>query len=210
MKTVISSLALALILAALFAAPVAAASPAHWGYPPYPYPQPTHIDYGWQPPPPTFDPNVPWVPANTLRPAQPKPTYTYYYPAPTWYQPPQQYYYGYYYPAWNYWYNPPAYTPPSYTGVSLSTTFARRGDTVTAYVGGFPANADVDFRIGRLGAGSSLIYDAVTGPDGRASISFAMPVSANPGELWNVFVVTTEMAPGYGKEAYSPNIYIGN
>lgn len=126
--------------------------------------------------------------------------YPYYQPN---YQPNYQpYYQPYYYPNCPPCYCPnyPTYTPPSpsygYAWASLSTTQARVGDSVTVYVSGFPANADIDFRIGKQGQVSSLVFDGKIGADGNTSLTFTVPSGANLGETWLVQVVTTEIQNG--------------
>jgi len=108
---------------------------------------------------------------------------------------PGGYYYG---QGWN--------QPTRYARVSLSTTRAGGGDKVTVYVSGFPANADIDFRIGQNGKSYSAAYDGKTRSDGTASKTITIPSKANEGEYWVVRVLTTELK--YVVDVYSPSIYI--
>lgn len=106
-------------------------------------------------------------------------------------------------------YNPPPYYPPSYTGqVTLSTYRASAGDTVTVYVTGFPAGADIDYRLGENGQAYSVAYDAVTDSSGSDDKVVTIPASANEGEYWIVRVTTTGMKNGMDR--YSALIYIDN
>lgn len=77
--------------------------------------------------------------------------------------------------------------------VSLSTTSASASGTVTVTASGFPANADIDFRLGKSGADPSVLYDGKTDANGAASQVVTIPSSAVSGENWVVRVVTTEL-----------------
>lgn len=92
--------------------------------------------------------------------------------------------------------------------VSLSTTRARAGTTIEVKVKGFPANMDVDFRLGEEGEDYSVVVDGRTDADGRASVKMTIPSSARSGEKWLVKVLTTGMANG--REANSALITITN
>jgi LysM repeat protein len=96
--------------------------------------------------------------------------------------------------------------PTRYARVSLSTTRAGVGDNVTVYVSGFPANSDIDFRIGRKGKSYSDAYDGKTKSNGTASKTITIPSNADEGDYWVVRVLTTEMV--HGVDIYSPTIYI--
>lgn len=121
----------------------------------------------------------------------------YYYPP---YTPP---YYQPYYPP----YGAPSYPPYGYNQVSLSTGQARPGDSVTVYVSGFPANAEIDYRIGKQGDGPSLIYDGSIASNGTSSLTFNVPGAAVLGDSWYVLVLTTEILNGVQSTA---NFYIIN
>jgi LysM repeat protein len=116
----------------------------------------------------------------------------------------------------NFNYNAPRfygrYIPPisnnRYARVSLSTTRASAGDEVTVYASGFPANANIDFRIGRQGKSYTLVYDGKTNSNGSASKTFTIPSKANEGQDWVVHVLTTELVSGV--DLYSPAIHITN
>lgn len=92
--------------------------------------------------------------------------------------------------------------------VSLSTTRADAGDELTVYASGFPANANIDFRIGRQGKSYTLVYDGKTNSNGDASKTFTIPSKANEGQDWVVHVMTTELVTGV--DLYSPVIHITN
>jgi hypothetical protein len=92
--------------------------------------------------------------------------------------------------------------------VSLSTTQADVGDEVTVYASGFPAKANIDFRIGRQGKDFSLVYDGITNSNGAASQTFTIPSDADAGQDWVVHVLTTELVTGV--DLYSPVIHITN
>jgi LysM repeat protein len=101
------------------------------------------------------------------------------------------------------------YTPTvsyTYASVSLSATSVKPGANVTIYVKGYPANMDIDFRVGKYLAAPSVIYDAVTDEDGNASAVLTIPSSARAGESWVIFVPTTGMAGG--PNLYAPTIRI--
>jgi len=92
--------------------------------------------------------------------------------------------------------------------VHLSTTKAAAGDEVTVYANGFPANANIDFRIGRKDKSFSLVYDGKTKSNGDASQTFTIPSNADTGQDWVVHVLTTELVNGV--DLYSPSIHITN
>jgi translation initiation factor IF-1 len=77
--------------------------------------------------------------------------------------------------------------------VSLSTTQGKSGDKVTVTVSGFPANADIDYRIGEKGETYSVAYDGKTSSSGATSKEITLPSAANKGEYWVVMVLTTEL-----------------
>jgi hypothetical protein len=136
-------------------------------------------------------------------------------PKPAVYYNPNTYYGGYYYPG-KYWtggYYNTGYkgTPYAYNfynaQVRVSRTWVHAGDSVTVWVSGFPANTDIDYRVGATGANYTNVYDGKTDSNGCTSATVTISSSANKGEYWIVHVLTTE-----GKndvQAYSPEIYIG-
>jgi len=102
----------------------------------------------------------------------------------------------------------PYIPPPLYpnAAVSLSKTQGNAGDKLTINVSGFPAHEQIDYRIGQVGHSFTEVYDGATGGNGTASITINIPLSADPGESWVVYVLTTS-----GKtlvSAYSPAFYI--
>jgi LysM repeat protein len=92
--------------------------------------------------------------------------------------------------------------------ISLSTRSAKVGAQVTVKVNGFPASADVDFRIGKEGAAYSAVVDGKTDSTGAATAKVTIPSTAKTGEKWVVKVTTTSLAKG--KEATSLTITIIN
>jgi LysM repeat protein len=103
------------------------------------------------------------------------------------------------------------YVPdPRYTGsarVTVSATRASAGDEITVSISGFPANANIDVRIGKKGEeATSATYDGVTDANGKTSLTITIPSDAAEGEYWIVHVLTTELTKGV--QAYSHSIYI--
>ncbi len=77
--------------------------------------------------------------------------------------------------------------------VSLSTRTAHAGDAVTVNVSGFPANSEIDYRVGRKGEDFVLVYDGLVGSDGTTSKIITIPGYAINGEYWVVQVITTSL-----------------
>jgi hypothetical protein len=75
-------------------------------------------------------------------------------------------------------------------------------------VSGFPAKANIDFRIGRKGKSYSVAYDGKTNSNGTARMTITIPSNADEGQYWVVRVLTTELVDGV--DLYSPSIYITN
>ena len=92
----------------------------------------------------------------------------------------------------------PVYTTPItyswYARVSLSATYAHPGDAVTVYVSGFPAGAEIDYRVGIQGEAYTEIYDDTVSSTGTASETITLPASAEKGEYWVVQVITTSLS----------------
>jgi LysM repeat protein len=84
--------------------------------------------------------------------------------------------------------------PVTGSRVTLSATSAKAGTQVTVNVAGFPANAFIDYRLGKQGAAFSVVYDGKTDAAGAASFKVTLPASAVTGEKWVVIVLTTEIA----------------
>ena len=80
--------------------------------------------------------------------------------------------------------------------VSLSSTSLRPGDSVDVTVKGFPANAEIDFRLGQNGQTFSVALDGKTNDKGEASAKLTIPATAKAGEKWVVQVLTTAMTNG--------------
>lgn len=115
-----------------------------------------------------------------------------------------------------YYYNQALYAEGTYsylTGiygsaqVNLSTYSAAAGDSITVRVGGFPADAEIDYRIGKSGEGYVRVYDGHTDEDGNAKKTITVPSIADKGERWVVQVVTTDLKTTIS--AYSAILYIG-
>ena len=110
-----------------------------------------------------------------------------------------------YWPTYNY-YTTPYTTYSGYARVSLSTTRAAVDSDVTVYVSGFPANAQIDYRLGLQGDTFSVVYDGVTSSTGTDSQVITIPSGADPGEYWVVQVLTTDRKTI--TQVYSSPIYI--
>jgi hypothetical protein len=85
---------------------------------------------------------------------------------------------------------------PPYSGeaqVNLSATQAHPGDTLSVTVKGFPANADIDYRVGKQGAVYTSVYDGKVGSNGTTNKTITIPASAVTGENWVVQVVITSL-----------------
>jgi LysM repeat protein len=107
-----------------------------------------------------------------------------------------------------YWSGPTTtYTTSGTARVSLSTRRADAGDVVTVYVSGFPANAEIDYRVGIYGEVYSEVYDGTVASNGTANQTITLPSSAVHGEYWVVKVATTSLANEVA--VTSPTIYIG-
>lgn len=147
---------------------------------------------------------------------QPNPFYYNPRPKPAVYYNSNPWYGGYYYPGkWWYsgYYNPGQSYGNSYYNryifyprVSVSTCWAKAGDSVTVSVSGFPANTDIDYRIGEEGSNSNKVYDGKTDSHGYTSQTVSIPSSAKKGESWVVHVLTTE--GNNAVQAYSSPIHI--
>ncbi len=96
----------------------------------------------------------------------------------------------------------------SYARVSLSTTQAVVGGSVTVYVSGFPANSEIDYRVGKQGADFSVVYDGTINSSGTSNQTITIPSGAVAGEYWVVKVITTSLANI--TEVTSHTIYITN
>jgi LysM repeat protein len=92
--------------------------------------------------------------------------------------------------------------------ISLSTRSAKVGAQVEVKVTGFPASADIDFRLGKEGAAYSAVVDGKTDSKGAATAKVTIPSTAKVGEKWVVKVLTTSLASG--KDATSLTITITN
>jgi LysM repeat protein len=98
--------------------------------------------------------------------------------------------------------------PAGATGsrISLSATSAKKGAQVEVKVWGFPANAELDFRLGKQNAAYTVVYDGKTNANGEATLKVTIPDTAVVGEKWVVKVITTSLR--VGTETTSPLITI--
>jgi hypothetical protein len=92
--------------------------------------------------------------------------------------------------------------------VRLSSTMLPPGNDVIVHVSGFPANSDIDYQIGKMGADPSVVYDGIVGPDGSATRTITIPAAAKVGEYWIVRVITTSLREV--TRASSDSIYLSN
>jgi LysM repeat protein len=108
------------------------------------------------------------------------------------------------------YYNP-VYSPTTaYSGsgrVRISATRAVAGDTVTVSVSGYPAYADIDYRLGIRGDTYSVVYDGKTDAYGATSATVTIPSGASTGDIWVVEVITTGSVKVV--DIISQPIYIG-
>lgn len=105
-------------------------------------------------------------------------------------------------------YEPGPYVPVTGSRISISAAAAKPGASVTVSVWSFPANAEVDFRLGKQGAAFSVVKDGTTDAYGRASTTFTIPSTAVAGEKWVILVLTTSQPAGKNVETTSPVITI--
>lgn len=96
--------------------------------------------------------------------------------------------------------------PATGSQVTLSATNAKPSATIEVKVKGFPANAEVDFRLGKDGSAYSVVVDGKTSASGEATAKVTIPSSAKAGEKWAVKVMTTDRTNA--KEASSAKITI--
>jgi LysM repeat protein len=92
--------------------------------------------------------------------------------------------------------------------VTVSTNRAEIGDDVTVSISGFPAYADVDYRVGPLNKDYLDVYDGTVARDGTGSMTVTIPDTAITGAYWVVTVTTTSQKDGV--EVVSRPIYIGS
>lgn len=86
--------------------------------------------------------------------------------------------------------------PVTGRSVTISDYTVRDNQEITVTVRGFPANADVDFRLGKQGSAYSVVADGKTNSSGTASVTMTIPSAANNNEKWVVVVTTTALAKG--------------
>jgi hypothetical protein len=109
----------------------------------------------------------------------------------------------------NTYYNP--YSTTTYSGyarVTVSKTQALAGDDVVVSVSGFPAYAQIDYRVGVKGEDPIVYYDGTIASDGTDSQTITIPGDASNGEYWVVDVLTTSIKDAV--EVTSHSIYIGS
>jgi LysM repeat protein len=76
--------------------------------------------------------------------------------------------------------------------VTVSTRSAKVGTVIDVTVASMPANASIDFRLGKEGAAASVIVDGTTNASGAAAAKVTIPNTAKVGEKWVVKVLTTD------------------
>jgi LysM repeat protein len=76
--------------------------------------------------------------------------------------------------------------------VTLSTRSAKVGTVIDVTVKSMPANANIDFRLGKEGDAASIIVDGKTNASGEAAAKVTIPNTAKVGEKWVVRVLTTD------------------
>lgn len=99
------------------------------------------------------------------------------------------------------------YTNTGYARVGLSATRVVPGESLVVYVTGFPANSEIDYRVGVRGSDASVVYDGTVSSTGAATQTVTIPSDADVGEYWTVQVVTTSLANIV--KVTSASIYIG-
>lgn len=90
--------------------------------------------------------------------------------------------------------------------ITISSASLKAGEVVEVKLKGFPANADIDFRMGMDGKSFSVVVDGKTDAKGETSAKMTIPTTAKAGEKWSVAVLTTSLVNG--KETKSPLITI--
>jgi hypothetical protein len=107
------------------------------------------------------------------------------------------------------YYNPsyPTTTYSGYARVTVSSTRAVPGDDVIVSVSGFPAYAQIDYRVGIQGEDATLFYDGTIESNGTDSQTISIPDDAGIGEYWVVQVITTSVKDVV--DVTSHTIYIG-
>jgi hypothetical protein len=82
-------------------------------------------------------------------------------------------------------------TYSSYARVTVSKTSVAPGGTVVVSVSGFPAGAEIDYRVGEKDSSYSVVYDGTVGSGGTTDQTITIPSSATVGDYWIVKVLTT-------------------
>ncbi len=80
--------------------------------------------------------------------------------------------------------------------VTITPASGVPGSQINVVVGGFPANQDVDIKLGIKDGAVKLIVDSRTDASGYINKSITLPASAVAGEKWVVRVHTTELQNG--------------
>lgn len=86
--------------------------------------------------------------------------------------------------------------PVTGRSVTVNDTTVRDNQEITVTVRGFPANAEIDFRLGEQGQAYSVVADGKTNASGGATATMTIPSAANTNEKWVVVVTTTSLASG--------------
>ena len=79
--------------------------------------------------------------------------------------------------------------------MSVSTTSAAPGESFTATVYGFSSSVDIDFRLLAEDGTTAKTVDGYTDSTGSAAVSLTIPSSADSGDVYTVYVTTTEISP---------------
>ncbi len=75
----------------------------------------------------------------------------------------------------------------------LSTREQRPSYQVGVQIYGFPANANIDYRLRKEGGAYTAVRDGITDAAGYASVYITIPSTAKKGEKWEIQVSTTEL-----------------
>lgn len=100
--------------------------------------------------------------------------------------------------------------PGTNAKVVLSSYNLDAGDNFTVTISGFPANASVDFRLGKQGEAYSVVKDGTTDSTGATATTMTIPASAVKNEKWIVTVLTTDRVNGVTKTASAITITDGS
>jgi LysM repeat protein len=80
--------------------------------------------------------------------------------------------------------------------IGLSANAVLPGYAIHVVVYGFPANADIDFRIGLTGGPYTAVTNGLTNENGEGAGYVTFPTTVKAGQKWEVQVLTTEIRDG--------------